>query len=325
MTRYRGAARSRAPARLPRVPTTVAALAVVLLIAWILLTRPQVMDADELPTHEPDAVAGEAVFRAGGCASCHATPVGGKRARGEDELRLGGGVELETPFGIFRGPNISPHREDGIGSWPMIDFVNAMQRGVAPDGRHYYPAFPYASYARMRTEDVMNLRVFLETLPPVAGRAEDHSLGFPWAVRRGIGLWKRRYVDSRPIIGVDTSDARLVRGRELVEGAGHCGECHTPRDRFGGLLTGQWLAGAPSLESEGRVPNITPAGKDIAEWSAADIAYYFESGFTPAFDTVGSSMVAVQENLARLQRADREAIAAYLKAIPPVAEDPESR
>jgi mono/diheme cytochrome c family protein len=303
----------------------VAALLVVLLIGWTLLTRPQVMATDELPAQEPNAVAGESVFRAGGCASCHATPVGGKRARGEDELRLGGGVELDTPFGTFRGPNISPHREDGIGRWSMIDFVNAMQRGVTPDGRHYYPAFPYPSFARMRTEDVMNLRAFLDTLPPVAGRAENHNLRFPWSVRRGIGLWKRRYVDSLPIIDVDASDARLTRGRELVEGAGHCGECHTPRDRFGGLLTGRWLAGAASLESKGRVPNITPAGKDIAEWSAADIAYYFESGFTPAFDTVGGSMVAVQENLARLQGADREAIAAYLKAIPPLPEDPEAR
>jgi mono/diheme cytochrome c family protein len=303
----------------------LAALTAALFIAWVLFTRPQVMPVGQLPDHEPDAIAGASVFLAGGCASCHASPVGGQRARGEDELRLGGGVELDTPFGTFRGPNISPHREDGIGSWSMIEFVNAMQRGVAPDGRHYYPAFPYPSYARVPTEDVMDLRAYLDTLPAVPGRADDHTLRFPWSVRRGIGLWKRRYLHSRPIVDIDTSDALLARGRELVEGAGHCGECHTPRDRFGGPLTARWLGGAPSLETENRVPNITPAGEDLSEWSAVDIAYYFESGFTPEFDTVGGSMVAVQENLARLRSADRAAMAAYLKAIPPVPEVRASR
>lgn len=325
MTGYRSAWRSRPRSRLRHSLAPVAVAAALLLIAFTWLTEPELITAGELPAHEPDAVAGEAVFRAGGCASCHATPQNGKRARGEDELRLGGGVELDTPFGIFRGPNISPHRGDGIGSWSMIDFVNAMQRGVAPDGRHYYPAFPYPSYARMRTEDVMDLRAFLDSLPAVSGHADAHALKFPWTFRRGIGLWKRRYLDSNAIAEVDASDPRLARGRELVEGAGHCGECHTPRDRFGGLLTERWLGGAPSVETGRRVPNITPGGDDISAWSAADIAYYFESGFTPDFDTVGSSMVAVQENLARLKAADREAIAAYLKAIPAVPEDPATR
>ena len=102
----------------------------------------------------------------------------------------------------------------------------------------------------------------------------------------------------------------------LVEGAGHCGECHTPRDRFGGLIRERWLAGAPNPEGKGRIPNITPGGKNISEWSAADIAYYLESGFTPDFDTVGGSMVAVQENMAMLSAEDRTAIAAYLQALP---------
>lgn len=108
----------------------------------------------------------------------------------------------------------------------------------------------------------------------------------------------------------------VERGRMLVEGAGHCGECHTPRDRFGGLLRERWLAGAPNPEGKGRIPNITPGGENISAWSAADIAYYLESGFTPEFDTVGGSMVAVQENMAKLSDEDRAAIAAYLLALP---------
>lgn len=295
-----------------------AALAAALIVAAWWLTSPQALSASDLPDHEPDPGAGEMAFWAGGCASCHATPVGGERASGGAKLLLGGGAELDTPYGTFRVPNISPHESNGIGGWSMLDFVNAMQKGISPAGRHYYPSFPYTSYAKMRTEDVMDLKAYIDTLPAVAGQPEGHTLGFPWTVRRGIGLWKRLYLDDSPILAVESSDPAVVRGQELVEGAGHCGECHTARDGFGGLLADRWLAGAPAAEGGGRVPNITPAAKTLSGWSAGDISYYLESGFTPDFDTVGGTMVAVQENMAKLSKADRDAIAAYLKAIPAV-------
>lgn len=279
------------------------------------MTSPQTVEEADLPDHAPDRAAGERIFWAGGCASCHASPVDGKRAKGDDKLLLGGGLELETDYGVFRVPNISSHPGDGIGEWSLVEFINAMQRGVSPDGRHYYPSFPYTSYARMPVEDVMDLKAFLDTLPPVEGRIEPHSLGFPWSIRRGLGAWKRRYLDTDPL-ALPASATLEDRGRLLVEGAGHCGECHTPRDRLGGLVRERWLAGAPNPEGRGRVPNITPGGKTISEWSAADIAYYLESGFTPEFDTVGGSMVSVQENMSKLSKKDREAIAAYLMALP---------
>ena len=210
-------------------------LAAALVAGWW-LTTPQTLSASDLPEYTSDPVAGERVFWAGGCASCHATPVNGKRAKGDDKLLLGGGLELDTAYGVFRVPNISPHSVSGIGDWSMIDFVNAMQRGVSPQGRHYYPSFPYTSYAKMSVEDVMDLRSYLDTLPPVDNRVDGHTLGFPWSVRRGIGLWKRRYLDDDPVIEVDPSDPVVMRGRELVEGAGHCAECHTSRDGFGGIL-----------------------------------------------------------------------------------------
>lgn len=286
-----------------------AILAVVVLAAWW-ITAPSALTASDLPEHEPDASAGERIFWAGGCAACH--------ANGDDQLLLGGGLVLESPYGTFVAPNISPHEEDGIGEWTGLEFVNAMLRGVSPDGRHYYPSFPYTSYARMAITDVLDLKAYLDTLQTVPGTAAGHDLGFPWSVRRGIGAWKRLYLDDAPVLEPGAEDPLVSNGRELVEGAGHCGECHTPRGRFGNLLTDKWLAGAPSPEGEGRVPNITPAGKTISSWSASDIEYYLESGFTPDFDTVGGTMVAVQENMARLTAADRKAIAAYLKAVPPV-------
>jgi mono/diheme cytochrome c family protein len=295
----------------------VAFVLVLVLAAWW-VTAPSTLSAQSLTDHVADAVAGERVFWAGGCASCHATPVNGKRARGEDKLLLGGGMELESPYGVFRVPNISPHPKDGIGGWTDLDFVNAMQRGVSPDGRHYYPSFPYTSYARMPVEDVLDLKAFLDTLPAVAGVAADHELGLPWSLRRGIGAWKRIYLSAQPVVAIDPGNELVARGRRLVEGAGHCGECHTARNPLGGLLEHRWLAGAPSPEGRGRVPNITPAGKNVASWSVRDIEYYLETGFTPEFDTAGGTMVAVQENMAELSAEDRQAIAAYLKVVPAV-------
>jgi mono/diheme cytochrome c family protein len=294
----------------------VAFLLSFVLVAWW-ITAPSTVKSQDLPDHTPDPVAGERIFWAGGCASCHASPVDGKRAQGADKLLLGGGMELDSPYGVFRAPNISPHA-DGIGGWTMLEFTNAMQRGVSPGGKHYYPSFPYASYAKASTTDVMDLKVYLDTLPAVPGRIDGHTLSFPWSIRRGIGVWKRLYVSAAPVLASSADDPLVERGRELVEGLGHCGECHTSRDRFGGLLTDRWLAGAPDPEGEGRIPNITPAGKNVASWSARDIAYYLESGFTPDFDTVGGTMVAVQENMAHLRSSDREAIAAYLKSVPGV-------
>lgn len=261
-----------------------------------------------------DAGRGERIFWAGGCASCHARP----GAEGEGLLELGGGLELATPFGTFVPPNISSDPNDGIGGWSPGDFANAMMRGVAPDGSHLYPSFPYASYARMQPSDVGDLFAYMKTLPAVPGKAADNRLAFPYTIRRGIGLWKRLYLSEAPVVALspDASD-EVKLGRYLVEGPGHCGECHTPRGMLGGVDKSQWLAGAVAAEQgEGTVPNITPDEAGIGSWSTGDIASYLETGFTPEFDSVGGSMVDVQRNMARLRAEDREAIAAYLKAIP---------
>ncbi|UIJ72821.1 cytochrome c [Aurantimonas sp. HBX-1] len=282
-----------------------------------LLTVPQRLDAASLGDEaSADAGNGERLFWAGGCSSCHAAA----RAEGDALLRLGGGAPLSTDFGTFHAPNISPDPQDGIGAWSLADFANAMRRGVDPEGRHLYPAFPYTSYIKMQPQAVADLWAYMKTLPPVAGRAPDNDLAFPFSVRRGIGLWKLLYLgDDQPIVALPAdAPAAAIAGRSLVEGPGHCGQCHTPRSLggAGGLEEDRWLAGAPNPEGKGRVPNITPSESGIASWSASDLAYYFESGFTPDFDSVGGAMVAVQRNLARLPEADRQAIAAYLKAVP---------
>ncbi|MEO5322143.1 cytochrome c [Mesorhizobium sp. CC13] len=278
------------------------------------LTEPERLGPETLASlGTGDAVRGQRIFDAGGCASCHARP----KAEGDARLQLVGGVELKTPFGTFVAPNISSDPTDGIGAWSLEDFANAMLKGVSRDGRHLYPAFPYPSYARMQPGDVADLYAFMKTLPPVAGRAPDHSLSFPYNVRRGVGLWKLLNLSDEPVVAfAGGTPEKVLRGRMLVEGAGHCGECHTPRALDGGPKRSQWLAGAVAAEGTGVVPNITPGGNGIRSWSESDIAGYLETGFTPEFDSVGGTMVEVQKNMARLAAEDREAIAAYLKAIP---------
>jgi mono/diheme cytochrome c family protein len=281
---------------------------------WV-LSAPVMLDRETLAALDPgDAVKGERIFYAGGCASCHSKP----GARGDEQLKLGGGQELKTAFGTFVVPNISQDPKDGIGAWSLADFANAMLAGVGPSGENLYPAFPYPSYARMRPSDVADLYAFMKTLPAVSGKTPGHSLRFPFNIRRGVGLWKRLYLSDKPVIDFAAGTPEpVLAGRYLVEGPGHCGECHTPRDAAGGARTGEWLAGAVAAEGKGVVPNITSGPGGIGDWSAADIAGYLETGFTPDFDTVGGAMVDVQKNMAKLTPQDRAAIAAYLKAIPP--------
>lgn len=283
-------------------------------LAAITLTGPNRLSADELALFGPgDAARGERIFWAGGCASCHAK----EKSEGEELFELEGDIELETPFGDFVAPNISQHPDDGIGAWSLEDFANAMTRGVAPDGRHYYPAFPYASYARMQPGDISDLYAFLQTLPAVEGSADEHKLSFPFNIRRGLGLWKQLYLSDEPVIALGEDVGESVRrGRYLVEGAGHCGECHTPRAFTGGVDKDQWLAGAVAAEGDDVVPNITSGEGGIGDWSQSDIVALLETGFTPDFDTVDGEMAEVVRNTARLSAEDRAAIAAYLKAVP---------
>lgn len=300
---------------MPRKPLYGAAAALVVMGGGLFIaTEPQRLAASALEGVEPgDAERGERIFQAGGCSSCHAR----SGAEGEAELELAGGRELETGFGTFVAPNISPDPEHGIGAWEEAEFVDAMMRGVSPSGEHYYPAFPYTSYTRMDPQDVIDLFAYLKTLPAIAENAPAHRLSFPYNLRRGLGLWKWVYLREEPVVDFPVgAPEEVLRGRYLVEGPGHCGECHTPRSFMGGLDLDRWLAGGPAAEGEGTVPNITPSEEGIGSWSAGDIAYYLESGFTPDFDSVGGAMVEVQENMAKLPAEDREAIAAYLKSVP---------
>lgn len=278
------------------------------------LTAPTGFAPGAFGDKQGDPLRGERIFNIGGCASCHKAP-----GAGEDErLVLAGGIRFETEFGAFLAPNISPGPK-GIGGWTARDLANAMIHGVSPDGAHYYPVFPYDSYQRTQPSDIIDLKAYLDTLPISATASQPHDLGVPFSIRRTVGLWKWMFLD-RGWRLQDAETDQIARGRALVEGLGHCGACHTPRNALGGPATDQWLAGAPNPDGKGRIPNITPHESALGGWSEADIAGYLTLGFRPDYDTAGGSMVDVIDNLKRLPAEDIAAIAAYMKALPAIAD-----
>jgi mono/diheme cytochrome c family protein len=289
----------------------VVVLAVIGVAAFWFITMPATVSASALGPHTTNLENGKTMFYAGGCASCHATP------NQEDKTRLGGGLGLKSPFGTFFAPNISPDRNDGIGAWSEADFVTAMWKGTSPDGSHYYPVFPYASYQRMRMEDVRDLFAYLRTLPPVQGKVRDHDLPTHFKIRRMLGGWKFLFLDGRQFTPDPSKSAQWNRGAYLVKGAGHCAECHSPRNLLGSIVDGQRFAGGPDPEGgDGWVPNITQAG--IGDYSERDIERILETGDMPDGDSVGGSMTAVVGNTSKLAAEDRAAIAVYVKSLPPV-------
>ena len=281
------------------------------------LTIPVVIAASALPPRTPDLANGLTTFNAGGCSSCHAVP------KQPDRLKLGGGLAIPSPFGTFYVPNISPDPKDGIGRWSEADFVTAVLKGTSPEGAHYFPAFPYASYQHAQVNDVRDLFAYLKTLAPVTGRVGDHDVPFPFNVRRNVGVWKFLFMDGKPFVPDAAHTASWNRGGYLVNGLGHCAECHSPRNPLGGIIAVQRFAGGPNPEGEGWVPNITQEG--LAEWSAKDIAYFLETGQMPDGDMAGGSMARVIRNTSQLSPEDRAAMAEYLKSLAPVEGPPKPK
>jgi len=278
------------------------------------LTIPSVVSPAQLAPRTPDLANGLTMFNAGGCSSCHAVP------DQPDRLKLGGGLALKSPFGTFYVPNISPDRADGIGNWTEANFVTALIKGTSPSTTHYFPALPYTSYQRAKIEDIRDLFAYLKTLEAVPGKVRDHELPFPFNIRRNVGIWKLLFMDGKPFTPDAGRPAAWNRGAYLVNGLGHCAECHSPRNFLGGIVTAQRFAGGPNPEGEGWVPNITQKGLD--DWSVKDFDYFLESGNLPDGDNAGGSMARVIKNTSQLPADDRAAMAQYLKSLPPVAGPP---
>jgi mono/diheme cytochrome c family protein len=295
----------------------IAGGAIVTLAAVWILTLPAVVPASALPSYTPNLANGETMFNIGGCSSCHALP--NTNPEKVDRKRLGGGLALKSPFGVFYAPNISPDPKDGIGGWSEANFVTALWKGTSNYGTNLYPAFPYTSYRYMRLDDIRDLFAYLKTLPPVQGKSRRHELLFPFNERRLLGIWKVLFLGEGTFAADPAKSAQYNRGAYLVNGPGHCAECHSPRDLLGGIVESQRFAGGPAPDGNGWVPNITPVGLQGGDetWSEKDIASFLDGGMTPSGDFAGGTMAEVIRNTALLSAEDRAAMAAYVAALPP--------
>jgi mono/diheme cytochrome c family protein len=256
---------------------------------------------------------GEYLFRAAGCANCHTD----EKNKGAP---LAGGRALETPFGTFYSPNITPDPETGIGRWSETDFVRALREGINPEGGHYYPAFPYTSYTRLTDADLRAIRIYLFHQKPVRQVNKPHEL--PWYLRSraSLRIWKMLFFHPGALQPQSDRSAAWNRGAYLVTAVAHCGECHTPRNFLGGFKESRRFAGNPDGVDGADAPNITPDKKTgIGKWSQGDLVEYLETGAMPDGDYAGDAMAEVIDNsLSHLTPDDRKAIAVYVMSLPPM-------
>ena len=255
---------------------------------------------------------GEYLIAAGGCVDCHTN-------EDEDASPLAGGRAIDSPFGTFYSPNITPDIETGIGAWSDDDFINAFWEGISPDGEHYYPAFPFTSYTGVTREDLMAMKRYLFSLEPVTHTPPEHDLAWYISTRLAAGGWKFANFEAERFTPDADESEQWNRGAYLVRHLGHCGECHTPRGNLGALQYEDELAGNPDGPDDENIPNISSHRTDgIGKWSASDIEYFLDVGMLPDGDFVGSSMSdVIDNNTAKLTPDDRMAIATYLKTVTP--------
>jgi mono/diheme cytochrome c family protein len=293
-------------------------IALVVLVAggliWLLVpwppSPPEVAQAG-------DAKRGEYVLRLGGCVACHTDAKNGGQF-------LAGGRALETPFGTFYPPNITPDPESGIGGWSTGAFVQAMTAGRSPGGDPLYPAFPYTSYTRMTRQDLLDLKAYLDTVQPVANAVPAHDLQFPFGLRPLLKGWQLLFFDPGTFQPDPSRSESWNRGAYIVNGPGHCGECHTPRNALGAPEHDRFLAGTRDGPDGKTVPNITPnPDNGIGGWSKTDITFALQTGILPDGDVLGGAMAEeIEDATSHLTADDRSAIAEYLLSLPPLEGPP---
>lgn len=296
-----------------KIITALALIAVLGLVVFWFVSAPRPLTAEALPQHSPDIANGETLYHISGCHSCHLAPKGFAEAAAALPV---GGTPLKTPIGTLYPSNLTPDKETGLGSWSDLEFVNAVQKGIGKSGSHLIPAFPYTSYVRMKVEDVLDIRAYLATLPPVSNPAKPHEVFALPIVRRGLGAWKLvGFKEAKWVEDAQQPD-NWNRGKYLVDGPGHCNECHTPRNLFMASDMSNYLGGGPHPEGEGKVPSLKDLVGRGRYKDAADIASALEFGEMMGYDKLSSGgMAAVQRNVAKLPQSDIKAIADYLATV----------
>lgn len=264
-----------------------------------------------------DAYRGAYLARTSGCIACHTNAASGGAA-------LAGGAPLDTPFGAFVPPNLTPDPVGGIGGWTLDQFAVAVRQGVRPDGKALYPAFTYEFYADFSDQDIADLWAAFQTVPPVTEAAAEHDLMFPFNMRWGLKLWRAAYMSPAIISPVFGKSEAWNRGQQLVTGAAHCAACHTGRNMLGGLQADEALAGNANLPGGSAAPPILASVLTAKGWTVPNMAYALRTGVMPDGDVFGGSMAeVVQAGTSFLDDADRTAIATYLLDLPARAAPPD--
>jgi mono/diheme cytochrome c family protein len=262
---------------------------------------------------EASVARGAYLAAAGGCVSCHTDYKMKSPA-------FAGGGPIKTPFGVFYAPNITADKQHGIGNWSLGDFKRAMREGIAPNGSHYFPAFPYPAFTGINDRDLSDMWDYIHSLAPVARPNHIHELAFPFAWRFPLTFWKLLNFRLGPVTSKSNISDAMKRGAYLVTALTHCGECHTPRTALGGLRRNRWMAGAKDGPEGEAVPNITPHPKDgIGGWTDDDLKTYLQEGMDPDGDFAGSLMAdVIDRSTGKLSNADIDAISAYLRSLRPL-------
>jgi mono/diheme cytochrome c family protein len=265
-----------------------------------------VIPTDRLPAafDRAQIVRGAQLAAIGNCNTCHTR---------KDGPPYAGGRPIATPFGTIHATNITPDGSTGIGGWSEAAFVRAMRDGVSRDGRHLYPAFPYDHMTKMREDDIKAVYAFIMTRRPVSATAPPNDLPFPLNIRALVAGWKLLFLDRGVFAGDPSKSADWNRGAYLVEGLGHCGACHTPRNFLGAEKRGQAYAGG---ESEGWIaPALDAASPAAVPWDVDRLHAYLRHGFDDLHGVPAGPMAAVVENLERVPADDVRAIATYVASV----------
>jgi mono/diheme cytochrome c family protein len=291
-----------------RIGAAAGAMAAAALVAAFVASGPT-PGVGALAERRPDLANGELLYHAGSCLACH-RPADG--AAGDAGLPSGG-RPFRTPVGTFFPQNLTPDPETGLGRWSAAQFVDAMARGRAPDGSHYFPAFPYPSYRFVTTGDLLDLRGYLRSLPPVRSPSRPPALPAVALARRGVGLWKRLALAGGGIEADPARGASWNRGAYLVQGIGHCGECHTPRNLLMVPDRSREMGGGRHPAGEGAVPGLRRLVARGRYKDAADLALALQNGEALGYEHLSSGgMAAIQTNLGLLPEREARAMADYL-------------
>jgi mono/diheme cytochrome c family protein len=264
---------------------------------------------------------GQYLVQAANCFSCHTTPEGKPFA---------GGNAFETThpaLGKIYSSNITPDRQTGLGAWSEEDLIKALRDGVAPNGKHFFPAFPYTAFTKLSVADMKAIYAYLRTVPPV--HQESRKAGFWFRQRWAMTLWNGLSFRKGEIPPDPAQSEAWNRGFYLVEALGHCGACHTPRNflmaervnarLIGGVEVGEVEAGKFRTWS---APNLTGAQSGLAQWSVDDLKKYLKTGYCRRTGVLGPMNEVIANSLRHLTDSDLDAMAAYLKSLPAKGDSP---